>query len=66
MLVLSRKLNEEVVIGDNIRLTVVSIRGNQVRLGFTAPQDVLIRREELCRKANKLKASRSECELPSR
>jgi len=47
MLVLSRKLNEEVIIGDNIRITVVAIRGNQVRLGFTAPPDVAIQRQEL-------------------
>ena len=47
MLVLSRKPGEEIVIGDNIRLTVVAIRGNQVRLGITAPPDVAIRREEL-------------------
>jgi carbon storage regulator CsrA len=47
MLVLSRKLNEQIVIGDNIRVTVVSIRGNQVRLGFEAPPEVLIFRDEL-------------------
>lgn len=41
MLVLSRKLGEEIVVGENIRLTVVSIRGNQVRLGFTAPTERL-------------------------
>jgi carbon storage regulator len=51
MLVLSRKSGQEVVIGDNIRLTVVAIRGNQVRLGFTAPPEVSIQREELCQKA---------------
>jgi carbon storage regulator len=47
MLVLSRKPGEEIVIGDDIRLTVVAIRGNQVRLGLTAPAQVSIRREEL-------------------
>jgi len=47
MLVLSRKVNEQIVIGNNIRMTVVSIRGNQVRLGFEAPQCVPIFREEL-------------------
>jgi carbon storage regulator CsrA len=47
MLVLSRNVNEQIVIGDNIRITVVSIRGNQVRLGFEAPPSVSIFREEL-------------------
>jgi len=47
MLVLSRKVNEQIVIGDNIRVTVVSIRGNQIRLGFEAPPEVLIFRDEL-------------------
>jgi len=47
MLVLSRKVNEQVIISDNIRITVVSIRGNQVRIGFEAPPDVPIFREEL-------------------
>jgi carbon storage regulator len=42
MLVLSHEPGEEVVISDNIRLTVVAIRGNRVRLGFTAPPDVAI------------------------
>jgi carbon storage regulator len=47
MLVLSRKIGEEIVIGDNIRVTVVAIRGNQVRLGISAPDDVSIHRSEL-------------------
>jgi carbon storage regulator len=52
MLVLSRKLGEEIVIGDNIRLTVVAIRGRRVRLGFTAPGSVSILREELSRRTD--------------
>ncbi len=50
MLVLSRKVGEEVVIGDNVRVTVVAVHGNQVRLGFQAPECVTIFREELLRK----------------
>jgi carbon storage regulator len=48
VLVLSRKRGEEVVIGDNIRLTVVAIRGKEVRLGITAPSEVTIWRTEIC------------------
>ena len=51
MLVFSRKQGEVVIIGENIRLTVVAVRGNQVRLGVTAPPDVPIQREELLLKA---------------
>jgi carbon storage regulator len=47
MLVLSRKVGEEIVIGENIRLKVVAIQGNQVRLGFVAPRSVAIHRQEL-------------------
>jgi carbon storage regulator len=44
MLVLSRKPGEAIVIGDTIRLTVVAIHGNRVRLAVTAPDGALIRR----------------------
>ena len=47
MLVLSRKQLEGIVIGDNIRIKVVKIDRNQVRLGIEAPADVLIVRDEL-------------------
>lgn len=47
MLVLSRKIGEEIVIGDDIRVRVLSIHGNQVRLGFVAPRSVTIHRQEL-------------------
>jgi carbon storage regulator len=47
MLVLSRKPGEQVVLGNNVQLTVVAVRGCRVVLGLTAPGDVAIRREEL-------------------
>ena len=47
MLILSRKPGEEIVIGEDIRLTVVSIHGNRVRLGFRAPPETTICRREL-------------------
>src|SRR5947209_8389050 len=51
MLVLSRRPDEELVIDGNIRITVLEVRGNQVRLGISAPPDVtVLRREVLDRK----------------
>lgn len=47
MLVLSRKVNEAVVIGDDVSVTVVEIRGDKVRLGFDAPNDVTVHRQEV-------------------
>lgn len=49
MLVLGRRVGEEILIGDNVRLVVVSVRGNQVRLGFEAPREVPVRRSEVTR-----------------
>jgi len=47
MLVLSRKLNEKIMIGDGIVITVVKIDRNQVRIGIEAPGDVKVYREEI-------------------
>jgi carbon storage regulator len=47
MLVLSRKAGQEIVIGDDIRITVVAMRGDQVRLGIEAPQSVTVDRAEV-------------------
>ena len=47
MLVLSRKVGETILIGDNIAVTVVQVGPGSVRLGVVAPQDVVIMRQEL-------------------
>jgi carbon storage regulator len=47
MLVLSRMKDEEIIIGDEIRVTVVEIRGNKVRLGIQAPRDIPVHRKEV-------------------
>ena len=47
MLVLSRRLGESVVIGDDVVVTVLEIRGDVVRLGVDAPREVQVRRQEL-------------------
>lgn len=47
MLILTRKLGESIAIGDEIRISVLGIRGRQVRLGIDAPADVIVHREEI-------------------
>lgn len=47
MLILARKTNETIMIGDNIKITVVEIRGDKVRLGIVAPENVKVDRKEI-------------------
>ncbi|MEP7054341.1 MAG: carbon storage regulator CsrA [Actinomycetota bacterium] len=47
MLVLTRKSNQSIVIGDDIVITVLEVRGDQIRIGITAPRDVEVHREEV-------------------
>lgn len=47
MLILTRRVGETLMIGDNISVTVLGVKGNQVRIGVNAPKDVSIHREEI-------------------
>ena len=47
MLILTRKLGESIRIGDDITLTVLSVKGNQIRLGIDAPREVEVHRQEI-------------------
>ena len=47
MLVLTRKLNESIQIGDNIEITVLSVQGDQIKLGIKAPKDIEVHRKEV-------------------
>lgn len=63
MLVLSRKANQRIVLGNGITLLVVEIRGDTVRLGIEAPKDVVILREELVPQMDD--SGRMVCSSPS-
>jgi carbon storage regulator len=47
MLILTRRVGETVVIGDEVTVTVLGVKGNQVRLGVNAPREVAVHREEI-------------------
>ena len=47
MLVLSRQIDESIMIGDNVEITIVDIRGGKVRLGITAPSEIPVHRKEV-------------------
>ena len=47
MLILTRRVNESLMIGDNVAVTVLGVKGNQVRIGIDAPKDVTVHRQEI-------------------
>lgn len=47
MLVLTRKIDQSIMIGDGIRIVVVDVRGDQVKIGIDAPRDIAVHREEV-------------------
>ena len=66
MLILSRKINEKVMIGDDIAISIIEVRGDQVRIGVDAPKNVKVYRQEVydaIRAENKA-ASESELTIP--
>ncbi len=62
MLVLSRKPNQSIVISDDIIVTVIEVKGEQVRLGIRAPRDVTIHRDEV---AAEIKAANKAASAPT-
>jgi carbon storage regulator len=56
MLILTRRVGESVVIGDNVDVTVLGVKGNQVRIGVKAPREVSVHREEIYKRIKEEKS----------
>jgi len=67
MLILSRKVDEKVIIGDDIKISIIEIRGDQVRIGIDAPKKVKVFRQEVydAIKAENKAASKSATVIPN-
>lgn len=60
MLILTRRIGEAIVIGDDVNITLLGVTGNQIRIGITAPREVGVYREEVYKKIQREKVV--ECE----
>ena len=60
MLILTRRVGETLMVGDEVTVTVLGVKGNQVRIGVNAPKDVSVHREEIYQRIQKEKEKTPE------
>jgi carbon storage regulator len=65
MLILTRRVGETLMIGDSVSVTVLGVKGNQVRIGINAPKDVAVHREEIFQRIKREQGGGTADETPS-
>ena len=64
MLILTRRVRETLMIGDDVTVTVLGVKGNQVRIGVNAPKEVSVHREEIYERIKKEQSGSAESDIP--